>query len=114
MSRRRPSPDPSQRVPSYQQGIAPTPQPQPAVEPPEFDWDPQSKSNIMARRAATFIRGKYGIADGDLGRLAQHDREVKQVWREMMTGKWVAPQSSSTPRMVHPADVRMGGFPNWF
>ena len=42
-------------------------------EPPEieYDYDPSSKSNIMARKAAAEIRRKYGIETGDVKAIEQ-------------------------------------------
>ncbi len=74
---------------------------QPRTEPAEipFDWDPQSRSNVMARRAANEVRRIYRIEQGDVVRLAKHDREVKQIWEQMMDGTYKPPASAIAPQV---------------
>jgi len=69
-------------------------QPAADTEPPEFDWNPHSKRNIMARRAAAIIRQKYRIEAGDVRRMAQHDGEMQQIWNQLMEGKYQPPAST--------------------
>lgn len=95
---RYPSPDPSRRAPSYQRGIAPNTESAPDVEAPEFDWDPASKANVMARRAAAVVRERYGIETGDVVRLAKYDRVTRRVWRELMDGTYEPPASYIEPK----------------
>ena len=95
---RHPSPDPSRRAPSYQQGIAPNAQSTPVVEAPEFDYDPNSKSNLMARRAATIVRERYGIEAGDVARLSKYDRITHKVWQQLMNGTYQPPASYIEPK----------------
>lgn len=67
-------------------------------EPPEieFDYDPNSKSNIMARKAAAEIRRKYRIEAGDVRAMGQHDREMRHIWHELMEGTYQPPASTMT------------------
>jgi len=84
---------------SWRDGVEPpATQPQPVQqqqqEEPEFDWNPHSKRNIMARRAAALIREKYRIESGDVRRMAQHDGEMKQIWTQLMEGTYQPPAST--------------------
>ena len=71
------------------------------TEPPEieFDWNPHSKSNIMARRASALIREKYRIEAGDCSALARHDNEMRRIWHELMEGTYQPPESVISPRI---------------
>jgi len=83
---------------SWRDGVEPSTTQQEPVqqqqEEPEFDWNPHSKSNIMARRAAAIIRQKYRIEAGDVRRMAQHDGEMKQIWAQLMDGSFTYPEST--------------------
>ena len=67
-------------------------------EPPEieFDYDPSSKSNLMARKAAAIIRQKYRIEAGDVRAMGQHDREMRTTWQQLMAGTFTYPESVMT------------------
>ena len=64
-------------------------------EPPEieYDYNPHSRANIMARRAAAIIRQKYRIEAGDVREMARYDREMRHIWCELMEGRYQPPES---------------------
>ena len=98
MSRARTPHDPL-RGHNWRDGVEPAPEPMPASqqqqEPPEieYDYNPSSKSNIMARKAAAIIRQKYRIEAGDVREMARYDREMRHIWCELMEGRYQPPES---------------------
>ena len=104
---------------SWRDGVEPPATQQQPVqqqqEPPEqeFDWDPFSKRNLMARRAAAIVRQKYGIESGDVRRMAQHDNETQRIWRELMDGRYQAPSIVQIPPAEYKAMQAVQDPRNW-
>lgn len=57
----------------------------------------------MARKAAAEVRRKYGIEAGDVRVMAQHDREMRHIWQQLMNGTYQPPASVMT--LVDPREV---------
>ena len=83
------------------------------TEPPEFDWNPHSKSNIMARRAAAEIRRKYRIETGDVKAMAQHDNEMRTTWNQLMDGTYQPPPTVQVPSAEYEAMQAAHDPRNW-
>lgn len=68
------------------------------TEPPEieYDYNPSSKANLYARKAAALIRQKYRIEAGDVRTMGQHDNEMRHIWHELMEGTFTYPESTMT------------------
>ena len=101
MSRARTPHDPL-RGHNWRDGVEPPATQQQPVqqqqEPPEieYDYNPSSKSNIMARKAAAIIRQKYRIEAGDVREMARYDREMRTTWQQLMEGTFTYPESTMT------------------
>ena len=116
MSRARTPHDPL-RGRNWRDGIEPPATQQQPVqqqqEPPESDWDPFSKRAVMARRAASIIRRKYGIESGDMRRMAQHDNETRRIWNQLMDGTYQPPSRAQIPSAEYEAARRAMDPRNW-